>query len=84
MSADCVKQRNNLFCDMARFFDRNISFQGRMARGISGTILLISGIILADFTLWACLPLVAVGLFCIFEAVRGWCFLRACGVKTKV
>jgi hypothetical protein len=69
---------------MARFFDRNISFQGRMARGITGAVLLIAGICLADVTLWACIPLVVIGLFCIFEAVRGWCFLRACGVKTKV
>jgi hypothetical protein len=69
---------------MARFFQRNISFQGRMARGITGSILLIAGIILADVTLWAAIPLVAVGLFCIFEAVRGWCFLRACGIKTKL
>lgn len=69
---------------MARFFERNISFQGRMARGITGGIFLIGGIIAADFTLWACIPLVVIGLFCMFEAVRGWCFLRACGVKTKV
>lgn len=72
-------------CGMARFFDRNISFQGRMARGITGAILLIAGIISADFfALWVTLPLVAIGLFCIFEAVRGWCFLRACGLRTKV
>lgn len=69
---------------MARFFDRNISFQGRMARGITGAIILIAGIILADFTLWAAIPLVVIGLFCIFEAVRGWCFLRACGIRTKL
>lgn len=69
---------------MARFFDRNISFQGRIARGITGTIILIAGIISADFTLWAAIPLVVIGLFCIFEAVRGWCFLRACGIRTKL
>lgn len=69
---------------MAGFFKRNISFQGRMARGITGSIFLIIGIILADVTLWAAIPLVVVGLFCIFEAVRGWCFLRACGVRTKL
>ena len=55
-----------------------------MARGITGSILLIVGIILADLTLWAAIPLVVIGLFCIFEAVRGWCFLRACGVRTKL
>lgn len=69
---------------MARFFAPNISFHGRMARGITGSILLIGGIIAADYTLWVSIPLVVIGLFCIFEAVRGWCLLRACGVKTKV
>jgi hypothetical protein len=59
-------------------------FQGRIARGITGSILLIIGIILADETLWASIPLVVIGLFCMFEAVRGWCFLRACGVRTKL
>ena len=56
-----------------------------MARGIIGAILLIAGIIIAgDKLWWAGLILVAAGLFAIFEAVRGWCLLRACGVKTKV
>jgi hypothetical protein len=68
---------------MGRFFHRNISFQGRMARGIVGAVLLITGIILADFQLWLCLVLVGIGLFAIFEAVRGWCLARACGIKTK-
>jgi hypothetical protein len=68
---------------VSRFFNRNIGFAGRLARGILGTVLLIGGIIAADFTLWACLPLVIAGLFCIFEAVRGWCLLRACGLRAK-
>ena len=70
---------------MAQFFQRNISFQGRMARGITGSILLIAGIIVAgDAEWWIGLIPVVIGLFCIFEAVRGWCFLRACGIKTKL
>lgn len=69
---------------MSRFFSRNISFQGRIARGVLGTVLLIAGIIMADFELWICLTLVAFGLFAIFEAVRGWCLARACGIKTKL
>jgi hypothetical protein len=68
---------------MSRFFSRNIGFQGRMARGVVGTILLGAGIIMADFELWICLVMVALGLFAIFEAVRGWCFARACGSKLK-
>lgn len=69
---------------MSRFFARNIGFPGRLVRGVVGTILLIAGIIMADFELWLCLTLVAIGLFAIFEAVRGWCFARACGVRTKL
>ena len=80
----CIRRLNVLRCLMAGFFKQNISFQGRIARGITGSVLLIVGIILADVTLWATIPLVVIGLFCMFEAVRGWCFLRACGIRTKV
>ncbi len=69
---------------MSRFFNRNISFHGRLFRGVLGTLCLIAGIIMADFELWICLVLVAAGLFAIFEAVRGWCVARACGIKTKI
>ena len=55
-----------------------------MARGVWGALLLIAGIIMADYVLWVCLVLVAFGLFAIFEAVRGWCLLRACGIKTRM
>jgi len=69
---------------MSRFFDRNIGFQGRIVRGVLGSVLLIAGIITADFHLWICLGLVAVGLFVLFEAIRGWCLARACGIRTKL
>ncbi len=69
---------------MSRFFSRNIGFHGRLARGVVGTLALIAGIIMADFELWICLLLVAVGLFAIFEAVRGWCLVRACGIRTRL
>jgi hypothetical protein len=69
---------------MSRFFSRNLEFRGRLVRGVLGAILLIAGIILADFHLWVCLGLVTFGLFAIFEAVRGWCLMRACGIRTKV
>lgn len=68
---------------MSRFFNRNISFQGRIARGVLGSMLLIAGIIMADFELWICLTLVVLGLFVIFEAVRGWCVVKACRLKSK-
>ncbi len=55
-----------------------------MARGVWGALLLIAGIITADFVLWPALVLVGLGLFAIFQAARGWCLLRACGIKTKM
>jgi hypothetical protein len=69
---------------MSRFFSRNLEFRGRLVRGVLGTLSLIAGIILADFHLGVCLGLVGLGLFAIFEAVRGWCLMRACGIRTKV
>ena len=69
---------------MSGFFNKNLDASGRRARGVIGAIVLIAGIIAADWTLWVCLPLVAAGLFAIFEAVRGWCLFRACGIRTKL
>jgi hypothetical protein len=68
---------------MNRFFSRNIGFQGRIARGVLGAMLLITGIIMADVRLWVCLILVGAGLFVIFEAVRGWCVARACRIRKR-
>ena len=68
---------------MNRFFHPNLSHHGRLARGVIGALCLIAGIIVAgDYTLWG-LILVVAGLFAIFESIRGWCLLRACGLKTK-
>jgi hypothetical protein len=67
-----------------RFFRPNISYRGRMARGVIGTLCLIAGIVLVDYRLWLGLVFVAAGLFAIFEAVARWCVVRACGVRTKV
>jgi len=69
---------------MSGFFNRNLDFRGRLVRGVLGGLSLIAGIIVADFNLWVCLSLVAFGLFAIFEAVRGWCLVRACGIRTKL
>jgi hypothetical protein len=68
---------------MNRFFSRNLDFRGRMARGVIGTLCLVAGIIIAgDYSLWGLIFVVA-GLFAIFESIRGWCLVRACGIKTK-
>ncbi|HEY1719074.1 MAG TPA: YgaP-like transmembrane domain [Verrucomicrobiae bacterium] len=67
---------------MSRFFKPNLDRHGRMARGVIGALCLIAGIIVCDYSLWG-LILVAAGLFAIFESLRGWCLVRACGIKTK-
>lgn len=69
---------------MSHFFRPNIKRQGRIARGVIGSLCLIAGIILVDFVLWLGLIFVVAGLFAIFESVRGWCLVRACGIKTKI
>lgn len=69
---------------MSDFFRPNIKRQGRIARGVIGTLCLIAGIILVDVRLWLGLIFVVAGLFALFEALRGWCLARACGIKTKI
>jgi len=69
---------------VSNFFRPNIGRQGRIARGVIGTLCLIAGIILVDVKLWLGLIFVVAGLFAIYEALRGWCLARACGVKTKI
>jgi hypothetical protein len=67
-----------------RFFQPNIKRQGRIARGVIGSLWLVAGIIVAgDVSLWG-LILVVAGLFAIYEALSGWCLARACGLKTKI
>jgi hypothetical protein len=66
------------------FFRSNIKRQGRIARGVVGSICLIAGIITVDYVLWAGLVLVVAGLFAIYEALSGWCLARACGIKTRM
>lgn len=69
---------------MPKFFAPNIDNKGRLARGIAGILLLISGVVAAFFIWWVGIILLASAAFVLFEAIRGWCGLRACGIKTKL
>lgn len=69
---------------MSRFFKPNLDRHGRIARGVIGTICLIAGIIIVDYVFWLGIVFVTVGLFAIFESLRGWCVMRACRIKTKL
>ncbi len=68
---------------MANFFARNIDRTGRILRAVGGVALILVGVLLAGRSGWACFLLVAFGVFALYEAARGWCFMRACGIKTK-
>jgi hypothetical protein len=69
---------------VSRFFQPNIDSRGRLLRGGMAVLLFIVGGVIACFVLWLGLALVGIGIFALFEAVRGWCLARACGVKTKI
>ena len=68
---------------MSNFFRPNLRRSGRIARGVTGSLCLIAGIVLVDASLPLGLLLVAAGLFAIFEAVRGWSLMRVFAPKGK-
>jgi hypothetical protein len=66
---------------MAKFFSRNIGLTGRLIRGALGLLLAVAALCCEAW--WARVLFgVAAGFVC-FEAARGWCVMRACGVKTR-
>lgn len=69
---------------MKKFFSRNITSAGRWMRAVVGLVLLIGGIIAVQQIVWLGVVLLVSAGFVLFEAARGWCFLRACGIKTKL
>jgi hypothetical protein len=68
-----------------RFFQPNLDRKGRVTRAIWG-VLCLGGAAWAAYAghRWAALGLVLGGLFGFFEAARGWCVVRACGIKTRL
>jgi hypothetical protein len=69
---------------MKRFFQPNINSTGRLVRGLLALALFIGGGFAFRVSIWAGIFLLASGAFVLFEAIRGWCGLRACGIKTKL
>jgi hypothetical protein len=69
---------------MKRFFSRNIDRTGRILRAIWALGLAVGAVFaFRSGIVWLGVTLVAGALFALFEALRGWCALRACGIKTK-
>ena len=68
---------------MKQFFSPNIDKPGRLLRGITALLLLVGAGFGFRLSIWLGLGLGVSGGFVLFEALRGWCVLRACGIKTK-
>ena len=69
---------------MAKLFRRNIDGRGRLVRGVLAGVLILGGLYAATDLLWLGIVLLASGGFVLFEALRGWCVMRACGIKTRL
>ena len=69
---------------MGKFFARNIDRRGRIVRAVWGVACIVAGLLLWERSRWLCFALVAAGGFALYEAARGWCVMRACGIKTKL
>jgi hypothetical protein len=66
-----------------KFFAPNLQRKGRVVRVVTGTALVIGGLSLSRHAFWVCIVLIAAGAFVLYEGFRGWCLMRACGIKTK-
>jgi hypothetical protein len=61
---------------------QNIDKTGRVARGgISIVFFLVAGV-LVPYAAPLAFIFLLVALFTLYEALRGWCAVRACGIKT--
>ena len=69
---------------MKSLFPRNIDKQGRWMRGLGALALLVGAGFGFTVSPWFGGALLVVGVFVAFEALRGWCALRACGIRTKL
>ena len=69
---------------MKSLFQPNLETKGRLVRGAGALVLLAGAWFALGISIWLGLALLASGGFVLFEALRGWCALRACGIKTKL
>jgi hypothetical protein len=63
------------------FFCPNIGPKGRIFRGVFAVALLAAAAFTFSVSFWLGLALLLAGLVGAFEALRGWCLLRACRMR---
>jgi Protein of unknown function (DUF2892) len=69
---------------MKRFFARNITNAGRLVRALFSVGLFVGAFLIFHKHPWVALGLAAFAILALFEALRGWCIMRACGFKTRL
>lgn len=79
---------------LERFMQCNIGEKGRAFRMKLGIIIILGGILLSILTLtevigvgigwFASISMFLGGAFSIFESLKGWCIVRAMGIKTPL
>lgn len=69
---------------MKKFFRPNLDKPGRLVRGAGGILFVAGGVAVCGVNVPVAVVLIISGGFMVFEAVRGWCVMRACGIKTKL
>jgi len=65
------------------FLRPNLDTKGRIIRAIGALVMAVSAVLTWSHSRTGGIALAASALFVAFEAARGWCIARACGVKTK-
>lgn len=69
---------------MKPLFARNIDGKGRLVRALLALALFVGAGFGFSTSGWLGVALLVSGVFVAFEAARGWCVVRACGIKTKI
>ena len=67
-----------------RLFPRNIDGKGRLVRALLALGLFVGAGFGFSASGWLGVALLVLGVFVAFEAARGWCVVRACGIRTKL
>ena len=65
------------------FLRPNLATKGRIIRAIAALVMAVAAFFTWPHSRTAGIALAVSALFVGFESARGWCVLRACGVKTK-
>lgn len=82
-TASLLSSRSVLSVRMAKFFAQNIDRRGRIVRAAWGLALIIASFLTWSHSEGVSFALLAFGAFGLYEAARGWCLMRACGIRTK-